>query len=416
MPYNSLKNTLYKYYADFGVNQLLNLGAMWRYRHTVLLISWFGWISIYLCRSVLPPILPVLFDELGISHAQGGLLETAYLFGYIVVKLPAGVIANRIGIKKTLTIGIVGYALSTSLNFLATSFTHLLILRLLLGLFQGVHLPLANTLLSERFGSRQGRAIGFHESGPNVGNTIALPITVAISIFLGWRWAFLLISIPAFILAVATAIILKDESPSSKRSTKEVGKIGGSELHTFSMLLIPLALAHSVYNLCLRTLLVFTPSYLLEFKGMSLALAGMISMLMPATGIVAKVSSGFVGERVGEKNAICWAMGLTGLFILSLTFLRGGLGLSLVFMLMGLGLYSFSPIIYSSVTSSLPSQLKSLGLGVVTTVGNTVGAFSTFLIGYMIDAFGYQISLQFVSGSVLLSTLFIFFMMRENVK
>jgi MFS family permease len=153
----------------------------WDYKYTVLLLCWSSWIAIYLCRSILAPILPVISYEFGLTHAQGGMLETAYLIGYVAVKIPAGAIANRIGIKKTLTISMVGYALATAMNFFARDFLHFFTLRFLIGLFQGVHLPLANTLLSERFGRSQGKAIGFHESGPNVGNSIAYPVTVSIA-------------------------------------------------------------------------------------------------------------------------------------------------------------------------------------------------------------------------------------------
>jgi MFS family permease len=199
---------------------VLEQKSRWSYSHTVLALCWFGWIAIYLCRSVLAPILPVVSGELGLSHAQAGMLETAYLLGYIVIKMPAGVLGNRIGIKRTLTLGMVGYALATALNFLATGFLHLFVLRFLVGLFQGVHLPLANTLLSERFGDRQGRAIGFHESGPNVGNSIAYPLTVAIASSWGWRYAFLLLSLPAFVLAGVVTLILKDERQGSMGGTR----------------------------------------------------------------------------------------------------------------------------------------------------------------------------------------------------
>ncbi|MDH5792835.1 MAG: MFS transporter, partial [Candidatus Bathyarchaeota archaeon] len=101
-----------------------DLRARWDYGYTVLLLCWFGWIAIYLCRSVLAPVLPVISGEFGMTHAQGGMLETAYLIGYVVVKIPAGVVANRIGIKRTLVVGMVGYAISTALNFLATGFLH----------------------------------------------------------------------------------------------------------------------------------------------------------------------------------------------------------------------------------------------------------------------------------------------------
>ncbi len=390
------------------------LRARWDYSYTVLLLCWFGWISIYLSRSVLAPILPVLSRELRMTHAQGGMLETAYLLGYIIVKVPVGIFANRIGIKRTLVIGIIGYAISNSLNFLATDFFHLFALRFMVGLFQGVHLPLANTLLSERFGDRQGRAIGFHESGPNVGNSIAYPLTVTIATTFGWRNAFVFLSLPAFALAGVTALILKEEKrPETLRSSGPSGA-DRARLRDFLWFLAPLALAHAVYNLCLRSLLIFAPSFLVESRGMSLAMAGLISMLMPAAGFVAKVSSGFVAERVGRVKAISSAIALSGLFILSMAYATGERILSVNFVALGLVLYSFSPIIYASVTSGLPTGLKSIGLGAVTIVGNIFGAFSTSLIGYLIDALGYQMALTIVSVIVILSTAVVFVGMRSE--
>ena len=392
---------------------MLEQEGRWSYSHTVLTLCWFGWIAIYLCRSVLAPILPVVSAELGLSHAQAGMLETAYLLGYIVIKMPAGALGNRIGIKKTLTLGMVGYALATALNFLATGFLHLFVLRFLVGLFQGVHLPLANTLLSERFGDRQGRAIGFHESGPNVGNSIAYPLTVAIASSWGWRYAFLLLSLPAFILAGVVTLVLKDERQGSIARNKEPAD-GNQSLGMFFRLLAPLALAHAVYNLCLRTLLTFAPSYLVEYRGMGLAMAGLVAMLMPAAGFFAKVSSGFIAERVGRRNSISAAPLLSGVFIFTLTRVTGQGLTSLNFVVLGLALYSFSPTIYASVTSGLPTHLKSMGLGAVTMTGNIFGAFSASLIGYLIDTLGYQTALIMISGTVIAATALIYAVVREN--
>ena len=392
---------------------MLEQKSRWSYSYTVLALCWFGWIAIYLCRSVLAPILPVVSGELGLSHAQAGMLETAYLLGYIVIKMPAGVLGNRIGIKRTLILGMVGYALATALNFFATGFLHLFVLRFLVGLFQGVHLPLANTLLSERFGDRQGRAIGFHESGPNVGNSIAYPLTIAIASSWGWRYAFLLLSLPAFVLAGVVALVLKDERQTS-RVVDEEPSGGNQSLGTYFRLLAPLAIAHAVYNLCLRTLLTFAPSYLVEYRGMGLAAAGLVAMLMPAAGFFAKISSGYIAERVGRRNSISVAILLSGVFIFTLTRVSGQGLTSVNFVALGLVLYSFSPTIYATVTSGLPTQLKSMGLGAVTMTGNIFGAFSASLIGYLIDTLGYQTALTMISVVVMGSTALIYAVMRES--
>jgi MFS family permease len=262
-----------------------NWRERWNYRYTVLLLCWFGWITIYLSRSVLAPLLPVISTELELSHTQAGMLETAYLIGYIVVKVPAGVIANKIGIKRALVIGMIGYAMATMLNFFALNFFQLFFFRFFLGLFQGVHLPLANTLLSERFGEMQGRVIGFHESGPNIGNSIAYPLAVMIASTWSWRHAFLFISLPAFILAGFVTLFLREEKEISRVSKSEAAN-REQKISDYMSYLIPLALAHATYNFTLRTLLTFTPSFLVEYKGMGLTNAGLLATLMPAAGLM----------------------------------------------------------------------------------------------------------------------------------
>jgi len=81
---------------------------------------------------------------------------------------------------------------------------------------------------------------------------------------------------------------------------------------------------------------------------------------------------------------------------------------------LGLVLYSFSPTIYSSVTSSLPTRLKSIGLGAVTMTGNIFGALSMSVIGYLIDIKGYQATLTIVSVTVIMATVLIFTTMRDD--
>jgi sugar phosphate permease len=235
----------------------------WNYNYTVLLVTWFGWISIYLARSVLSPILPVLREELGLTYTKAGLLETAYLIGYIISKVPAGSLSNRYGARRVLASSMVGYGVATLLTSRAGGFLDIFTLRFLVGLFQGVHLPVANALLSDRFGPRQNRAIGFNESGANIGNTLAFPLTVTIISALSWRYAFIFLSVPAFILSVATLIYMKEEPDRFIQSNSG----NDSRLSDYRRVLVPLALSHAAYNLILRTTFTFTPLFPRRVQG-----------------------------------------------------------------------------------------------------------------------------------------------------
>jgi len=380
----------------------------WGYEYTILLITWLGWICIYLVKSVLPPVLPVLSAELGLSHAQAGLLETAYLIGYIAAKMPAGALSRRLGPRRLLAASMLGYGASSAATMWAKGFTDIFALRLLVGLFQGVHLPVANALLSDRFGERQGKAIGFNESGPNVGNTLAFPLTVQILSVWSWRAAFLVLSLPAFALSGAALLLMREEPRNREEQGEDAGGIRG-----YWRVLLPFAVAHGVYNLVLRAAFTFTPSFLVEYRGMDVVTAGLLAAAMPLAGILAKVSSGFVAERAGRRASICGATTLSAVFLAALVVLPGGSYLAVNLVALGLTLYSFSPIIYASTTASLPSGLKATGLGAVTMIGNTVGAVSTTLVGAFIDSYGYGSTFTSIAGATLAASAAIYLTIRE---
>ena len=384
--------------------------SWWNNNYTVLLITWLGWISIYLARSVLPPVLPILSVELGLSHAQAGLLETAYLIGYIISKLPAGALSERYGARKVLAASMVGYGASTLMISYAQGFSHIFALRFLVGLFQGVHLPVSNALLSDRFGDKQNRAIGFNESGPNVGNTLAFPVAVSILSVWGWRTAFLILSLPAFLLAIASFLFMK-EDPVTNPNEKEAEN---GNLRDYLWILIPYALSHAAYNLILRTTFTFIPSFLVEFKGMEVAAAGFMATVLPFAGIFTKMGSGFIMERTGSRNAICGASMLSAVFLATLVFFPDTSLLAVNLLILGLTLYSFSPIIYASTTGSLPSGLKAMGLGAVTIVGNIVGAVSTSVVGALIDLRGYGFTFYALSVVTVLTSALIFSLMSKQ--
>ncbi|MFQ6074844.1 MAG: MFS transporter [Candidatus Bathyarchaeia archaeon] len=376
------------------------------------MLCWVGWIVNYLNRMNVPPILPLIMRDFDLNYAQAGLLTTAFLLGYAGMQLPSGFLSDRYGRKIMIVFGMVVYSVGTLLMGIASNIHQITALRFLVGLGEGTHLSVANSLISEYFsGKSRAKAIGIHESGPNVGSTIALPLVVFISVVLGWRWVFYITAIPGLILAALFWKVVKE--PARPRSRDRQTAITSVPMKGMTATLVSMAVAYSAYNLCIWVLYNFVPTYLVDVRGMSLVAASFITTLLPASGIFAKIMSGYVSNRVGRKWVICSGLGVTGLSVCILTMTEDPMQLMIVMVCMGLALFSFSPAIYSFVADVSPPHKRGTFLSLVNVTGLLTGAVSPAVVGFIADQAGFNTAFLYISGLSLLSTLPILLWMRS---
>jgi MFS family permease len=71
----------------------------------------FGWISLYLVRMGIAPVLGMIMEEFHLSYAMAGSLFSVIFFSYTLMQIPSGNLGDRFGRRKILI-------LSTSLWFL----------------------------------------------------------------------------------------------------------------------------------------------------------------------------------------------------------------------------------------------------------------------------------------------------------
>jgi len=67
-----------------------------------------GMLAVTMVLQSVPPILPLMLKDLGLSHAQGGLLMGFFALPGIIVAIPAGLLADRYNQKA---IGLISLAL-----------------------------------------------------------------------------------------------------------------------------------------------------------------------------------------------------------------------------------------------------------------------------------------------------------------
>src|SRR6476646_6862284 len=56
--------------------------------------------------AAIAPLLPDYVDELGLSKAEAGILSASYAAGTLLASLPAGLVASRVGPRRTVIAGL----------------------------------------------------------------------------------------------------------------------------------------------------------------------------------------------------------------------------------------------------------------------------------------------------------------------
>lgn len=153
--------------------------------------------------SILPAVLVAMTAERGLSFTAIGIITNVGYFLYGLGSFPAGYLADRIGSKQILTVGIGGMAVSSILVGLSQGLVAFAVAYALLGLFASIHHPAGLSLVARRVENRRGKAMGMHGVLGNVGMMLA-PLVAAMGLmfFHSWRAAYLIYGLIGLVFAV----------------------------------------------------------------------------------------------------------------------------------------------------------------------------------------------------------------------
>jgi MFS family permease len=139
--------------------------------------------------------------DLDISNTDVGLLVTVTSLVAALASLPFGVLADRIRRVPMLAGAIVLWGAAMLWTATAPTFGRLLLARLLLGGVTAAAGPIVASLVGDWFApSERGRIYGYIISGELIGAAIGFAVTGGVAT-LSWRAAFVILALPAFVLA-----------------------------------------------------------------------------------------------------------------------------------------------------------------------------------------------------------------------
>jgi MFS family permease len=362
-------------------------------------------------RFALSYLFPFVAKDLHLSNTQIGLILSAFSFAWALSGMFSSYLSDmKGGKKKFLAFSILLFSLLSFTTGLAGGFVGLLIIRVVIGAFEGPVLPLAQTfMLAGSTPSRRGFNMGVMQTSAVgvISSMIGPVLLVAMATAFTWRKTFYLTAIPGLIVLFLVAKFLKEPNVApveTAHQSKEKVKLSD----VFKNRNVIVSLIFGPFILCWYVVLLsFAPLYLTTVKGLT---PGAMSIIMSALGVGAVVWGIIVpmlSDRLGRKPII---------IIFSLLSVCAPLGVILVpsgnTMLMALcafvgwcgsGVY---PLFMSTVPGeSVNRQFASTAISSIQGFGEIVGAVCGVLIaGVLADAYGLVSTMWLCGGCMVVAT------------
>lgn len=183
-----------------------------RYRWLIWLILAATYVFVTFHRMSAAVVKDDLQKAFGIGAVQFAVIGSMYFYAYFIMQIPSGILADKIGPKKTVFIFSLIAAVGSIFFGLAPSLNIAYISRFFVGIGVSVVFVCLVKIQSRWFYSRNfALMIGFSGLAANLGAIIAqTPLVIAVNNF-GWRNTFVYMGIVMVMFAVLTFIFVKDD-------------------------------------------------------------------------------------------------------------------------------------------------------------------------------------------------------------
>jgi MFS transporter, ACS family, aldohexuronate transporter len=314
-----------------------------RYRFVVLALI----IGVQTATNVgalgLPSLAPVIRADLGLSRQEAGSFISAFYVGGVLTSLPAGWLADRVGVRWTLLVGQGMVAACFAVMMLAADYAALIAAMLLAGVGYGAVNPTSTKGVLVWFpAASRATAVGIKQAGFPLGGALGALLLPSVAGHLGWRGALGIAAGLIGLSAAAAGLGYRDppsDGPPGSEPSRGRPRVG-AVLTSRPIWLV--SLATFLFAAVQVAWISYLPLYLSEVATMSAVAAGAVLGQAQLSGTVGRVLFGVLSDRVfgGRRLVVLVLAGtVTTALCLATTWVGpGGAGLGLSLVALGFGL------------------------------------------------------------------------------
>ena len=361
----------------------------------------------HLLTALPVPLLPFIRDDFALNYTKSALVVSAFTLSYGIGQLPAGRLADRIGPRMLVTIGISGVALAGLLVGLSQSYMMMLVFLVVMGLLGGGYHPAASPTISASVEPRnRGRALGVHMIGGSASYFLSPLIAAAIAAAWGWRSPFIGLAIPAigfgilFYLLLGRRVAVKEAEPGTINSHKQAPSTLGHLRRLAPFLTL------STFTLALViSIISFIPLFLVDHLGMNKEMAAASIALIYSSGLWAGILGGYLSDRLGRVPVVLVTCLVAGPVIYLLNLVSPGWSAAALLIIIGMIIYVRSPVSEAYIIDHTSEGNRSTILGIYYFSSMEGSGVLTPAIGYLIDHLGFYTSFTIAAIALFVVTL-----------
>jgi MFS family permease len=351
---------------------------------TLVAISTAHWVSHF--HLMVPPMLfPFLKEQLGVGYIELGFALTVFAVVSGLTQAPMGYLADRIGARKILLIGLIVGGVALIMLGLHLSYSWLIVSSVLLGLANSVYHPADYAILSAHMDeARMGRAFSVHTFAGFLGGAVAPAIVAALVAISGGHGALIVTGAVGPLVALLLVVV---GIPDASAADRKVDGVHAPQPSLITPAIIVLTIFFTLLALSNAGIGNFGVVALMSGYGASFSTANIALTAFLGFSAIGVLAGGVLADRTqrhGQVAAVCFALNAAVVLVIA-TVVLPSLLLTVAMASAGFLGGVIAPSRDMLVRNAAPAGAAGRAFGIVSTGFNIGGIISPLLFGWIMD-------------------------------
>ena len=374
------------------------------YRHIIFWILACGYVLVYFHRMCPAVVAVEMMQDLKAGGSLIGFLASAYFYPYALMQIPAGLLSDSWGPRKSITFFFSLAFLGSVLLGLASTAAWAILGRTLVGIGVAIFFVPTMKVLSEWFRPREFATMtGLFLAMGGIGSLSATTPLAMISNWIGWRLSFIIVGVLTLVLVVLIWKFVRNRpsdfgwpspSPPLESAPPSIGLTEGIKMVVINPSYWVLAIWFFFDNAIFFSFGgLWGGPYLIQIYGLSKIQAGQILSMLAIGVIIGSPMLSLLSNKVFKARKPVLIISGIALLLLAalLAFYTNRIpltGLYIVFL--GLGIFSSAVVVIAfTMTKELfPVEIAGTAIGLVNIFPFAGGALFQPLLGYILERHG----------------------------